>query len=1095
MPVSPATGDFVVARPRLEGLLNGATSRRLTALTGGAGIGKTTLLFSWSSNARTTWHTITAADTSLSTIARTMHNKLRLRVPALSSELLLAIESQPGPVSMTGEADRAATLAGTLAEDLDRVAGDDIILILDNLQLLSPNADASRFVAELARNAPHSLHIITASRDPLPFPISRMKLHGDAIEIDQSDLAFTRDEVEALFELVGREVSSDFIDAVMRRTGGWPVAVALTARTGVLGTDNLNPDDATWKRTLFDYLAEEVINHESPEMVDVLRRVANLPWIVRDLAEYLGFDMVDRLLGSELRPVFTAELDTPPRAVTITPLLTEYFTSRLPLPKSELVPFKSRAAQWYQQVGAFPEALDCLLAAEAAPEVLGSFVLTNGDAMLAGETVTTVLEAIQAIPGDNRTPELALIEANALQMTGDWEGAIAAYRSLIIGDDPIPAGLAWRLGYLLHMKGDVAAALELYERAATEYADASDQAALLSWHAAALWLRGDRDASTKLASEALGIATRIGDHRSLATTYTVMAMNAAFDGDRASNDFYYLQALDHAERARDAIQTIRIRSNRGSHFFEEGDYQTALAELDIALRLADLTGSEFWKAMALTNRGQVVFALGRIEEALQDLGAAREAMRRLGSRIEAYPLSYLGTVHAMRGDRGAAIRAYEEAVRLSEDQGDLQGLVPSLAGLARVTATDDPARARTLADRACETTSVLGHVEALLASAHVASVEGDHARAMEDATRAGVTATKRNDLPGIAESLELRARASADSQECRRFLREARDLWDQLAAPIGVTRVDIALARHIGGDEGLKLARHARTMASRLGAGSLVREATEVASSLSEQVPSGVVVTTLGHFSVSVAGRVVSPSDWQSRVAREVFAMLVTARGRAVHREVLMERMWPDESPKKTSNRLSVALSTIRGVLDPTRTNDSNHYVATHEGAVLINMDNLQVDVVDFLAAANDGLTRIGGPVREAAGHEAAIERLKAAELLYLGDYLPEYQYADWTINLREEARTAYVAAVTALAKIDFEEGEYDSSARRYLRILEQEPYNEIAHRGAIDATFRAGRHGVARRLYRVYAEQMATIGVEPSSYPSAEKGETETSL
>lgn len=105
---------------------------------------------------------------------------------------------------------------------------------------------------------------------------------------------------------------------------------------------------------LFDYLAEEVINHESPEMVDVLRRVANLPWIVRDLAEYLGFDMVDRLLGSELRPVFTAELDTPPRAVTITPLLTEYFTSRLPLPKSELVPFKSRAAQWYQQVGAFP---------------------------------------------------------------------------------------------------------------------------------------------------------------------------------------------------------------------------------------------------------------------------------------------------------------------------------------------------------------------------------------------------------------------------------------------------------------------------------------------------------------------------------------------------------------------------------------------------------------------------------------------------------------------------------------------------------------------------------------------------------------------
>ena len=81
-----------------------------------------------------------------------------------------------------------------------------------------------------------------------------------------------------------------------------------------------------------------------------------------------------------------------------------------------------------------------------------------------------------------------------------------------------------------------------------------------------------------------------GEDRALAAAHTVLAMLAALEGDRASNDAHYLRALDHAERAGDVLQIIRIRVNRGSRNLEEGAYEAAIVELDLAIRLADLGG-------------------------------------------------------------------------------------------------------------------------------------------------------------------------------------------------------------------------------------------------------------------------------------------------------------------------------------------------------------------------------------------------------------------------------------------------------------------------------------------------------------------------
>ena len=152
------------------------------------------------------------------------------------------------------------------------------------------------------------------------------------------------------------------------------------------------------------------------------------------------------------------------------------------------------------------------------------------------------------------------------------------------------------------------------------------------------WLRGDAEPVPRRLrrAQAHEVAVASGEDRALAAAHTVLAMLAALEGDRASNDAHYLRALDHAERAGDVLQIIRIRVNRGSRNLEEGAYEAAIVELDLAIRLADLGGFGAFRALALTNRGESRLRLGppgggdrRPRRRAPDLPAPRLRRRRL----------------------------------------------------------------------------------------------------------------------------------------------------------------------------------------------------------------------------------------------------------------------------------------------------------------------------------------------------------------------------------------------------------------------------------------------------------------------------------
>jgi DNA-binding SARP family transcriptional activator len=197
---------------------------------------------------------------------------------------------------------------------------------------------------------------------------------------------------------------------------------------------------------------------------------------------------------------------------------------------------------------------------------------------------------------------------------------------------------------------------------------------------------------------------------------------------------------------------------------------------------------------------------------------------------------------------------------------------------------------------------------------------------------------------------------------------------------------------------------------------------------------------------------------------------------------VLMEALWPQHDPKRLANRLSVALSTLRSVLDPDRRHPSDHFLVSSAGAIGLRSANVEVDVETFIERSEQALDSYRNRPDE------SLPLLEAAEAAYVGDFLEEDLYEDWATPLREEARAQYLAVVVALAETAEAAGQADATIRYRLRALERDSYDEGAHLGLVAAFLAAGRHGEARRAYREYAARMEEIGVEPEPFSQGER-------
>lgn len=193
------------------------------------------------------------------------------------------------------------------------------------------------------------------------------------------------------------------------------------------------------------------------------------------------------------------------------------------------------------------------------------------------------------------------------------------------------------------------------------------------------------------------------------------------------------------------------------------------------------------------------------------------------------------------------------------------------------------------------------------------------------------------------------------------------------------------------------------------------------------------------------------------------------------------EALWPEERPEVLANRLSVALSVVRRVLDPQRRHPADHFVIADGRSVALRVDRVRLDVAEFFEALREAETKRrhgDGP-----GTEAALRR---ASELYSGDFLEEDRFEDWAVDCREQAHSAALTVARQLARAADQRGNDEESAAYLMRLLERDPYDEAAWAALLGAQARLRRHGEARRTYARYVRRMGELDIEPMTFEEA---------
>ncbi|GAA5145188.1 hypothetical protein GCM10023340_14080 [Nocardioides marinquilinus] len=635
---------------------------------------------------------------------------------------------------------------------------------------------------------------------------------------------------------------------------------------------------------------------------------------------------------------------------------------------------------------------------------------------------------------------------------------------------PMTTAVAWRIGYAFHQTGSFTEALTVYPRAHdVATARPVDRAMLLSSTASSQWATGDTAGARVSADDALVEAQATRDDGALTHAWVAQALVCAAEGDRDANHVAYEKALVSARRAGDELAQMRIHNNLGSSATEQGHYDDALAHLDEAIALAETGVPPAVKALALITRSEALLGLGRIEECLAELHLARDLARDSESPLLGLAVLGLGDANRVCGNATQAATAYRQAIAIAERAVNAQVLVPAIAGLARALVVDDVDEAQGLAKRALDQPAALGQVEPLLAAGWVCLATGDRTSAGEFSRLAVREAGRRQDSHGMAEALELQALVTTGAR-ADDLLDEAATLRRAACDPIGLATNQALRARAAGDHLSEQAARR------RLRALGVRDDASRIAGplqALGRTERARVSIRALGAFAVLVDGEPVAASAWQSRKSRDALKILAGRRGRAITREALADHLWPDSDG--SGNRLSVVLSTLRGVLDPGKEHPSDHYLVADRESVRLDTDHVEVDVVAFTHTAAGALRA----VRSGDGTDlGAVEELERAAAMYTGHYLEDDPYSDWTVSLRDELLSTSLEVKRELAAALVARDERQRAIPWLVGLIADDPYDEPSHHELVLALHHARRHGEVRRAHRGYVARMAELGM-----------------
>ncbi len=371
----------LVVRERLLRELDQIRSHPLTLVSASAGSGKTTLLSAWVSlfsgshtheetaqedRPAFAWLSLDALDNDPSLFWASVIAALRTCLSTIGETTLALLHAPQSPP--------LSTMLEVLLNEL-LAAGREVVLVLDDFHVIE-DEEIHETLGFFLDHLPSTVHLVLATRIDPEFPLSRLRVHGQLLEIRDRDLRFTQAETASfLTQSMGLSLSEEDITTLERRTEGWIAGLQLAALSMRKHEDlsSFVKNFAGSHRFVLDYVQQDILVRLPDPLQDFLLQTAILTRLHASLCQAITLlptqersqEMLEALERANL---FVVPLDDQRQWYRFHDLFREALRARLQASQPDIVPLLHlRAARWYEAAGELREAITHALAASDYP--------------------------------------------------------------------------------------------------------------------------------------------------------------------------------------------------------------------------------------------------------------------------------------------------------------------------------------------------------------------------------------------------------------------------------------------------------------------------------------------------------------------------------------------------------------------------------------------------------------------------------------------------------------------------------------------------------------------------------------------------------
>lgn len=416
----PTISTEVIERKRLYDLFHYGKGSKITIVSAPSGYGKTVLIsqFVHWSNQITAWYQLDKYDNDILTFIRYIITSISKHHLQFGAQLLKHLE-QPGETI-----NEMRLYVILLIKEIEAWINQPLILVLEDYHLIT-NPRIHQFLQELIMDMPKNLHIVLSSRFQVPLNITRLISHGTANLIEANNLKFTSDEIKTYFS---REFHfhEEIFNKIQNQTDGWAVGISLIKLSLPANKKIELPQTFINKKNkseVYNYFMEEIYSQLSQELKTFLLATSILDELSVSVCDsLLDIQNSNRILEIlKQKNLFILELETADGHYRYHQLFKRFLQEQL----YDKKPYYIKAAGYYLSTGELIQAIDYYILGEAYE--LAIYKIKNiGISLLEKGSTDTVERWLEKLPNHlfENNKMLLLMKGIIYNQKTKWEKSL-----------------------------------------------------------------------------------------------------------------------------------------------------------------------------------------------------------------------------------------------------------------------------------------------------------------------------------------------------------------------------------------------------------------------------------------------------------------------------------------------------------------------------------------------------------------------------------------------------------------------------------------------------------------------------------------------